>query len=144
MYVCRAGNSCYSEVKRCDGTIDCSDSTDELNCGTCGPNKTQCGTTGLTHCYDPFSQKCNRVLDCPNGEDEIGCFRGCHNKILCASGSGCYSLDERCNGVPECNDYSDEKNCSLDLCKTERGSFLCGNGRCIRAVWLVLAFNTFH
>jgi len=65
----------------------------------------------------------------------MGCFRGCHNKILCSSGSGCYSGEERCNGVPECNDYSDEKNCSLDLCRADRGSFLCGNGRCIRAIW---------
>lgn len=39
-------------------------------------------------------------------------------------------------GLPDCSDASDEKNCSVDICRAEHGSYLCGNGRCIRAAWL--------
>ena len=140
MFVCRSGSSCYSEAKRCDGVVDCPDYTDELNCGYCGINETQCGPTTMTHCYNPFTQRCNLMLDCPNGEDEKGCIQKCPNKILCLSESGCYSNEERCNGVPFCNDLSDEKNCSIDLCQIERGGFLCANGHCIRSLWYVIKY----
>lgn len=102
MFICPSGRNCYSEAKRCDGVMDCLGFSDELNCGFCGPNRTQCSAASLTQCYDPFTQRCNHAIDCTNGNDEKGCLHGCENKILCVSGTGCYSSEERCNGVPDC------------------------------------------
>ncbi|RWS28468.1 low-density lipoprotein receptor-like protein 8, partial [Leptotrombidium deliense] len=78
---------------------------------------------------------CDRFFHCKNGNDERGCTNSCKNKILCASGLGCFKVEERCNGLPDCTDYSDEQNCTLELCRAEHGSFLCANGRCIRKAW---------
>lgn len=43
--------------------------------------------------------------------------------------------DERCNGITECGDHSDERNCNPELCRSERGGFLCSNRQCIRESW---------
>lgn len=130
---CLSGIQCYPLNKHCDGKTDCSDLSDELNCTFCGKNKIQCGLHSL-QCFDLIKERCNRIPDCKNGEDEKGCM-GCGDKISCSSGHGCYSWEERCNGVAQCGDYSDEKNCGENLCKSERGGFLCENGHCIREIW---------
>ncbi|KAG8187240.1 hypothetical protein JTE90_020668 [Oedothorax gibbosus] len=65
----------------------------------------------------------------------MDCSRLCPGKIMCESKRGCYSLQQRCNGVTQCEDASDEKNCVSELCNYENGGFLCNNGRCIQEVW---------
>jgi len=61
--------------------------------------------------------------------------KGCNGRVMCDSWNGCYTPDERCNGVAQCGDHSDERNCSPDLCRSDRGGFLCGNRQCIRESW---------
>lgn len=130
MLRCATNPRCYSRSGRCNGLADCPDYSDELDCGFCGGNRTLCSPTSTT-CYDPITERCDNILHCENGEDEQGCVTGCEQKIHCLSGLGCYSAAERCNGVPACADHSDELACGPDKCHSERGGYLCSNGRCI-------------
>ncbi|GFR01309.1 low-density lipoprotein receptor-related protein 3 [Trichonephila clavata] len=131
---CRSLFKCYDASKHCDGIVDCQDFSDEIDCGFCAPNLTRCGGN-TTKCYNPLTQRCDRTFDCVNGEDEIDCSIYCPGKILCESGHGCYIMKQRCNGVTQCEDASDEKNCVPELCNYEHGGFLCDNGRCIQEIW---------
>lgn len=100
MFRCRNGNSCYSSAKKCDGIPDCMDFSDEVDCGLCSPSQVLCDPhNSVSQCYDPIRQRCNGQVDCPNAIDESGC-RSCGDKILCASGYGCYESGDRCNGIP--------------------------------------------
>ncbi|XP_064466492.1 low-density lipoprotein receptor-related protein 12-like isoform X2 [Ornithodoros turicata] len=130
MLRCATSSQCYKRSGRCNGHTDCPDYSDELDCRFCGGNRTLCSPTSTT-CYDPVSERCDNIFHCENGEDEQGCVTGCEHKIRCISGIGCYSSEERCNGVLHCADHSDELGCGRDKCRSERGGYLCGDGRCI-------------
>ncbi|XP_055842461.1 serine protease nudel [Episyrphus balteatus] len=108
---CYGGHECVPEKKWCDGTVDCSDGSDEAAC-TCRNRILQ-------------NRICDGYQDCPLGEDEIGCF-GCENFMYSCYDNEeefqranrstlamCYSSAERCDGVRNCINGRDEMGCNL-------------------------------
>jgi len=61
---------CFPLERKCSGTNDCNDGSDEANCAdNCGVNF-RCATTG--DCI-PLSYKCDGGADCDDGSDEANC-----------------------------------------------------------------------
>ncbi|XP_071959544.1 uncharacterized protein [Antedon mediterranea] len=61
----------------------------------------------------PLCWVCDGKYDCENGQDEEGCDVCDSNEYNCTSGE-CIPFWERCNGVSNCNDSSDEINCECN------------------------------
>lgn len=122
----------YDYTKKCDFKFDCANRADELGCFGCSADKFKCSNTN--NCIES-SRICNGFPDCEDFSDELNCGVCRGNKIRCAHGAGCYEPSERCNGIVQCVDYSDELNCTEQMCRPERGAFLCPGGRCIPSLW---------
>lgn len=55
-------------------------------------------------------------------------------EFSCENGKKCLPLEEKCDGIRQCADGSDEKNCeSEEECDLEK-NFKCNNNRCIPKV----------
>nr|XP_022287208.1 low-density lipoprotein receptor-related protein 1B-like isoform X2 [Crassostrea virginica] len=112
MSKCRNGK-CIMDSVRCDGQNDCGDHSDESHCEKCHEGQFRCESS--QNCI-PLSWKCNGVIDCHQGEDEstlTTCwYDGCavSNKFQCKSGV-CVAMDSLCDGVQDCDDFSDEELC---------------------------------
>ncbi|XP_050310358.1 atrial natriuretic peptide-converting enzyme-like [Anthonomus grandis grandis] len=75
---CYSKPGCVDDLKSkahspriCDGTIDCTDLSDEKSCTYCSPNQIHCGI-GRT-CIRK-AQQCDGREDCPDGSDERACL----------------------------------------------------------------------
>ncbi|KAG1659678.1 Low-density lipoprotein receptor-related protein 12 [Nymphon striatum] len=134
-FLCKSKKSCYDRHERCDDLSNCKDLSDELGCGQCKWNEIRCAVVN-SGCYNPITEKCNGKFDCLRGEDETSCTERCPNKLQCQTGKGCYAPSQRCNSIANCADSSDERNCSVEVCKREIGGFLCKNKLCIRESWI--------
>ncbi|XP_046808532.1 serine protease nudel [Lucilia cuprina] len=108
---CYGGNECIRERSWCDGSVDCSDGSDEAAC-TCRQRIDD-------------DRVCDGYADCPMAEDEMGCY-GCEEFMYScyehpdeykmnnqSTVSMCYSSLEKCDGFSNCLNGKDEMDCSL-------------------------------
>ncbi|KAG5677308.1 hypothetical protein PVAND_007077 [Polypedilum vanderplanki] len=124
-FTCKSGEECIDHKYVCDGSQDCSDGSDEKEApdGPC-PKKCDFKCDG-NKCIDQH-QVCDGNNDCLDESDET--VKICHNKtssdeyaegfydycdeFLCEN-SNCVLLEQKCDGVNNCGDNSDEKDCSV-------------------------------
>ncbi|XP_046353482.1 very low-density lipoprotein receptor-like isoform X2 [Haliotis rufescens] len=118
---------------RCDGDVDCTDKSDEIDCPS-----TTCAEDEF-HCQDkkciPMRWTCDKDNDCKDGSDEATELcnrRTCGpDKFVCDSGV-CIPSDWRCDGSSDCQGGEDEKNCTSTC---EGDEYRCDNGQCIAQRW---------
>ncbi|XP_067949898.1 low-density lipoprotein receptor-related protein 2-like [Watersipora subatra] len=135
-FACGGGGCIYGSWQ-CDGWYDCSDRSDELDCGgvaefSCPYDTYTCeGAVSASHCLDP-EKVCDEVEDCPNGDDEG--YR-CTEDLCDADNGGC---SDKCKPSPHgawcyCDDGyqvtpDDPKQCvDIDECAEDKCSQYCSN-----------------
>ncbi|PNF14537.1 hypothetical protein B7P43_G15031, partial [Cryptotermes secundus] len=131
---CKDG-SCVDLSARCNDHRDCSDGSDEEDCGVeprppaCGPGKFRCDDGA---CIDD-DYRCDEVTDCRDGSDEKYCDGPPAANVTCAPGDivcgdgSCVDPRQRCDKYFDCPDGTDERDC--ELCSA--AEFRCEDGQCI-------------
>lgn len=131
-FKCSTSGECLDESQRCDGTVDCTDKSDELNCKKLKCHADQFKCVDEQQCI-PIEQRCDKNFNCRDESDEKGCSGGLNHceahQMRCKNGK-CLDLTQRCNGHDGCGDNSDEdpeecqKSCPVNF-------FQCRSGQCI-------------
>ncbi|XP_064477569.1 low-density lipoprotein receptor-related protein 1B-like isoform X2 [Ornithodoros turicata] len=109
-FACKTTRTCVPSQWRCDGTADCEDGSDEVNC-----TKRVC-LEPFVSCSDQSScvlkkKLCDGKFDCSDKSDEGSCARCVTPLVKCATVNRCIDKSSVCNGIAECEDRSDEDNC---------------------------------
>lgn len=111
MFKCDNQKQCVNKNFLCDGEPDCSDYSDEKNCG-CSKNDFKCRGS-FEKCISN-DWLCDGIIDCPDKSDEHDsrCLsRGCAgNAVKCKNGK-CIPRYLQCDGTDHCGDNSDEVKC---------------------------------
>lgn len=128
------GGGCFSDSQRCDGTWDCANGRDEVNCTNCPEGHFPCASHG---CY-PLTERCNYQTSCQDGADERGC-RGCQPGGFHCDMERCVYEAWVCDGQADCRDGSDEKNCGYTLPRKVIAAAVIGSLIC--ATLLVVALG---
>ncbi|KAG8510408.1 Low-density lipoprotein receptor-related protein 2 [Galemys pyrenaicus] len=116
---------CINASWRCDGTRDCLDDTDEIDCpSSCQSNQFQCHSENV--CI-PRHWVCDDESDCEDGSDEQHCpGRTCSSHQMTCSNGECIPREYRCDHAKDCSDGTDEKDCQYPTCE----QLTCANGAC--------------
>uniref|UniRef100_A0A8C3PFD3 matriptase n=1 Tax=Chrysemys picta bellii TaxID=8478 RepID=A0A8C3PFD3_CHRPI len=103
-FTCNTGR-CIDKVMRCDGWMDCTDSSDERSCN-CTKEQFRCGNGWCK----PRFWLCDGVNDCGDNSDELQCK--CPDKNFKCRNGKCIPENQKCDGKDDCGDGSDEGTCS--------------------------------
>ncbi|KAM7347718.1 putative vitellogenin receptor yl isoform 1-T1 [Cochliomyia hominivorax] len=156
-FKCKDGK-CILQSKFCDGRLDCSDNSDEIDCDLKMCRKPDWFQCSLPHGPCLSSDLiCNGIENCPGGEDELDCVdnqrggsskdfgiggwhssqRNCSQyEYTCQSDRSCIPLNFMCDGKSDCHDGSDETTGCIKAELNCRG-FFCKNKRCLESKkWL--------
>ena len=156
-FMCR-NHQCISYEFYCDGDADCEDHSDEEDCNYNGTSCTGndqflCLTT--MRCIDRL-KVCDGSYDCGTGDvsDEVGCLPHelfpppnsllCRNGFLltrdhfmCNASRDCLPRRVVCDGLPDCDDGSDEVGCNATTLTCAPNEYRCpGEVKCIPSHWL--------
>ncbi|XP_066477371.1 suppressor of tumorigenicity 14 protein-like [Tiliqua scincoides] len=116
--------TCVPLSSKCDGWKDCTDGSDEADCG-CNPEQSNCGNGKCKH----HSRSCKGDDSCEDDSEEDGScsYKSCsQHSYKCLNGKCPIKLNPECDGVRDCADGSDEMNCACGRSQVKKNRIVGG------------------